>query len=703
MNGYIKYTPVRIAVPFVSGILSGLQVSSGMPHIWLLSWILTVSICLLFYFLFLRTSYGMRWVPGGLTFVALYLLGLYSVTITERKHILNKNEGRPVHSALIMCMLESDPSRGAAGYSVNASTIAYADSLAEWIPLRTNILVYFKNDTICKSLQYGDQLVISGDLLPVPGPSNPYAFDYRNYLHNRSVFHQVYLDSGQWRNIGRAKVNPLYLFAYRSRKAFMKTFNDFGIDGQDFALVSALLLGNCEYLDAEIRQEFSFAGATHVLSVSGLHVGIVYVAMDKALFFLKKGKRGRKLHALLTIAFIWVYALITGLSTPVVRAALMFSLVAAGNQLRRSHDSFNILAVAVFLQLLVNPFEITQVGFQLSYLAVLGIFAFYKPFNELVNSRNRLVNWIWPVIAVSLAAQLATTPLSCYYFNMFPVYFLVTNLIVVPLAGLIIYLALPLLLAGSLGFIIHWLAFPLKWSLELMRGSIEVIQSWPGAIIRPIVLSSMEVLFIYLIIIALYGLFAMRERRWMFVGLASCICIAVISGNNRLMNLKENKLVVYDIPGLTAIDLIDHRRCCCLGDSLLFSQSSKLKNKIFPNRLQSHINEAETICIQRDQCFEQPGAWVDDRVIFFKGKRIAIIDKSTDYQVHSDRLKVDVGIISGNFELNPDRVFGEFIPGEVVLDSSVPGQKADKLEQYFNKQGITYHNVRRSGAYILKW
>ena len=348
-------------------------------------------------------------------------------------------------------------------------------------------------------------------------------FSYKKYLQNRQVFHQVYLEPGQWRKTGIRSVNPLLDFADRCRKAFLETFREFGITGQDFALVSALLLGNTEYLDAEIRQEFSYAGATHVLSVSGMHVAIVYIAADRMLFFLKRSRKSRKIHTLLIISFIWLYALITGLSTPVVRASLMFSLVAASNLLRRSSEGYNILAVSAFLQLWINPYDITQVGFQLSYLAVLGIFALYQPFNEVIASENRLVTWIWPVVAVSLAAQLATSPLAAYYFNMFPVYFLLTNLVVVPLSSLIIYFAIALLALGAVGVTFHFLALPLQWSLWFMRESIGEIQSWPGAVIDSLHISEFQVITVYIVIASAFGLFILRKRFWALVAL-SCSC-----------------------------------------------------------------------------------------------------------------------------------------------------------------------------------
>ena len=194
---------------------------------------------------------------------------------------------------------------------------------------------------------------------------------------------------------------------------------------------------------------------------------------------------------------------------------------------KRSSESYNIVAVAAFFQLLINPYDITQVGFQLSYVAVLGIFAFYKPFNDLISAPNRLATGIWSILAVSMAAQLATFPLASHYFNMFPVYFLLTNLIVVPLAAVITYFAVTLLAMGAGGMIFEWLAWPLKWSLRFMSGSVEYMQSWPGAVIEPIILSPLQVIMIYTAIAGLFIFWVMAKRSGAFIIMVSLLIFSL--------------------------------------------------------------------------------------------------------------------------------------------------------------------------------
>jgi competence protein ComEC len=268
---------------------------------------------------------------------------------------------------------------------------------------------------------------------------------------------------------------------------------------------------------------------------------------------MKRGRYGRKIQQLLILVLIWGYAFITGLSPSVVRASLMFSLIGMGNMMNRSHAGFNILAGAMLVQLWIDPYEITQVGFQLSYLAVMGIFAFYGSLNRWFAGSRRLAAWLWSIIAVSAAAQLATFPLTGYYFHLFPVYFLITNLIVVPLAGVVVYLSLAVLAAGLMHISFPWIAWPLRWCLEFMQGAVSFIQSLPGAVLEPVMLQGGQVLLIYLAVTGIYVFFILSKRAGLWLVLASLVPFFFWLGYQRLQRSFASGIVVYAIRGSTAM------------------------------------------------------------------------------------------------------------------------------------------------------
>jgi len=704
VNGYNKYTPLRIAMPFVSGIVCMLSVNVLLSSGLILLIAFVCFFCLLFAYHFLRTNFRLRWISGLFANLSLFVLGacLISVINLRNKPLLNE-AGESLPENVFLCRIDESPVAKARTTAGNAVTVAKMDSLGQWHPMVIKILVYFKDDSLSKTLAYGDLIVISGIIQNIPGPSNPHMFNYRQYLYNRQICYQVLLEPGKWQRAGRIVSNPVRLWAEICREKFLETLRKFKVEGQDFALVSALLLGSKEFLEKDIMQEFSHAGAIHVMSVSGLHVGIIYVLADKMLFFMKRGRKSRKMHQILILVCIWAYAFITGLCTSVMRAALMFSLIAAGRMFKRSSESYNILAVAAFIQLWINPYDITQVGFQLSYLAVLGIFAFYKPFNELINPFNKLFSGVWSILAVSMAAQLATFPLACHYFNMFPVYFLITNLIVVPLAAVITYFAAALLMAGAVGLTFEWLAWPLKWSLRLMSGSVEFIQSWPGAVIEQIVLTQVQVILIYITIISLFAFGVLACRRWVFVILGSVVLFSFLSADYLMERLKTNEIAVYQVSGHTAIELIHNRQSFFICDSLLSEDPGKIEFQIKPNRMHERISELQMIKTGDQTSLSFPGLFIDYPFIYFRGKSIVIIDSYWQTGQPGEIVTCDMAIFSGDLRIRTEELKMQVEAKQMIIDSSVPFYRAVQLMQTFQNEDIPCYSVRQEGAFVFKW
>jgi competence protein ComEC len=381
----------------------------------------------------------------------------------------------------------------------------------------------------------------------------------------------------------------------------------------------------------------------------------------------------------------------------------MFSLIAAGKMFKRSSDSYNILAVSAFFQLLINPYDITQVGFQLSYLAVLGIFAFYQPINDLISPDRKMLSWIWSILAVSIAAQLATFPLASYYFCMFPVYFLATNLVVVPLAAVITYFAVTILAVGAAGFTPEWLAWPLKWSLRFMQGSVETIQSWPGAVIKPIVLSPAQVILIYIAIISIFAFGVLGYRKWAFVLLLSILLVSVISAVELYKKLDKSEVIVYQVPGNSAIDLLNNRKALFISDSALISNPGKIGFQIEPNRMREGIKEIQVIRSEEHNFLSSASLWIDWPFIFFRGKTLIIIDQHWKNFIPAEKISCDLAILSGNPQVSPENLKLQVAADNILIDSSLPFYKAEQLLKSFQDNDIPCHSVRHEGAFVMKW
>jgi len=588
-------------------------------------------------------------------------------------------------------------------YSGKATLVGCIDSAGASHSFRLTMLLYFENDSLAGKLTTGDLVMARCQLEGIDGPLNPGTFNFRQYLFNRHIRWQGYLKKEEWEVIEGYYIDGILRWSELCRTRFREILERYQISGEELGLASALILGTRDLLDKEMMQEFSNAGAIHVLSVSGLHVGIMYVLADRILFILKRGRQGHKLHQVIIILIIWAYAFITGLPSSVVRASMMFSLIAAGKMLNRSHESFNILAGALIIQLWISPLEITQVGFQLSYLAVLGIFAFYQQFNLLLADSKKAIAWIWSIFAVSIAAQLATFPLASYYFKFFPVYFLVTNIVVVPLAGVVVYLALVVLVAGLMSVPYTWIGLPLQWSLQLMHGSVGFIQSWPGAVLKPVNLTLLQVALIFLLIIGLFLFINLNEKKGLWLMISSLTLVFFIGGWEKYKKSGYSEIFVYAVSGYTAIDFISNRQAFFIGDSALLASSAKIDAQVTPNRIRRGVKRIKTHDIADAPGNAMVEVFMKFPFVAFGNSSLAIIDQNWKFTTGNEKLSVDLAIICGKKGPRPEKVLAALDIDKVVISSSVPRYMAELWESACKEKGLQCHSVMQAGAFESVW
>src|SRR5690606_30971285 len=276
-------------------------------------------------------------------------------------------------------------------------------------------------------LKYGDQLVIKSKFTETEPPYNPAEFNYKRYLTYHNIHHQSFIHLQQTKRTASKKGNPIIGFALDFREQQVEKFRKY-LDYKDAqAVASTLILGYRAEIDQQIIDTYSKTGTLHILSVSGMHVAIVVLLIDFLLGFLNRYKHGKLVKLLLMLGLIWFYSLITGLAPSILRAALMLSFVLIGRYKRVKTNTFNIIALAAIIILLNNPLSIMDVGFQLSFLAVLGLIYIYPKIYSIYHAKYKLIDICWQCVSVSIAAQIATTPLSIYYFHQFPVYFMFSN------------------------------------------------------------------------------------------------------------------------------------------------------------------------------------------------------------------------------------------------------------------------------------
>jgi competence protein ComEC len=490
--------------------------------------------------------YKARWLGGALVSIILWLLGWF---VTIQHNELNKTDHFSKKTAQqLVATITSEP-------KVKDDLVRFTADIKQSVnngeAYKTSgtLLITIK-DELAKNLFYGEELLIPAKYAPVDPPYNPGEFNYKKYLANKNVHYQAFFYPKQYKIVTAGKGNPVIAYALQLRQNLVNKLKANMQDTTAIAVASTLILGYKVDLSNDVLQAYSKTGTIHILSVSGGHVAIIYFLLGWMLSFLNGYKRGRILKAILIIALIWAYALLTGFSPAVCRAAVMISLVITGKTYSRYINNLNLLAASAFALLLYDPFLLTDVGFQLSYIAVGGLVVFQPIVYKWFSFKNRIADKIWLACSVSIAAQVITFPLSAYYFHQFPVYFLVSNLLIAIPIIVIMYSGLLLLILPQMPYVSKALGYVLEQSILLMNKVLAFIEHSPYASIGKIWLNTFEYLLLYAIIILLFY-FLYDKKKWLISAMLACMLVLSVS-----ISLKQYR--ANDTQSITFLNLRKH-------------------------------------------------------------------------------------------------------------------------------------------------
>ena len=505
-NSMQRYPLLRLLVPYVVGIVVA---DVLWPYIvaW---WPYGIGACavLLLVMGMLGALRRRVWLLGIAIFLFFLLLGGVGCGLSR----MQTQYAWPTRKVVYEARVIDAPQRRARSVLCEMEVTALRDSAA-WHRVERKVLTYIQPTAEADSLKVGDRICFRGKVKSPQNFSDDLTFDYARYVMLQGAAGTIYLPDGDWCRVGE---NPLTLRErmLRLRHALQREYMHPAFEGDAFGVLSALTLGDKSELSEEIRAAYTDAGVAHVLALSGLHVGIIYAMLA----FLMRGVLRRRdlrwLCEVVTIAVLWLFALMVGMSASVVRAVTMCTLYILSRWVSGESDSINVLSLAALVMLLVHPLYLFDVGFQLSFMAMVAIL-WLEPHLETLFHRSLLPPiFAYPigVVCMSLAAQLGTFPLTLYHFGTFPTYFLVTNLVVIP------YLYVVLM------FTVVWWGFVLAglpWAATLghgvqllvgwMNDLLSRIGHWPGAVLHVESYNALAVLFTYLFIL-FTGLFLVK--RW---------------------------------------------------------------------------------------------------------------------------------------------------------------------------------------------
>jgi len=536
--------------------------------------------------------------------------------------------------------------------------IAVVDGILEVGSTRSTsgkLIVYLEKDAKALSLQKGNQLLVTGIPQEIQAAKNPYEFDYKAYLFQENVSQSLYASINKWILIPEQKANYWSLTLVKIQTYLKRVLEDF-VEEEANEIANAILIGNKDLLDSTTVQLYASSGAMHVLAVSGLHVGIVYLVFYYLLIFLDKTKF-KRLKPFLILSLLWSYAIITGGSPSVLRATTMFTFISIGTSMKQHVNIYNMIAASAFVLILINPYVILALGFQLSYLAVIGIIYLQSKIYKLFVVHNYILDKIWAITSVSIAAQLATFPLGLLYFHQFPNYFWLSNLIVIPAAILIVYLGMALFIFSIVPYVPHYIGIVLSKLINLMNTLLAGINSLPFALSSGIHLGTFTCIGIYLFIISLA--FALIERNKYCLSLSLILLIALLLTNSfNLYQLQHKQVLrIYNISNVSAIEIQDGFSAYHYFDESLKKNDEILKYSIKPNWWANHLKQQQFEAIQPNI-----------HAIYFANKTIFVIDSS--YTQRNNCLEADYLVITHQQKLYLRDLSKEIVAKKYIFDSS---------------------------------
>ncbi len=702
MNEWHKYPFVRLLTSFVVGLLLSETIEDHrMQWVYLALFIalLLIAGALL---LHQHLNYRNRSLFGVIVLLLFVLTGFgwhQSYHIAHQKsHFSNQAYRHKVISGV----LNQTPVEKANSFKSVIKLESLLDTSGKAIPAKGKILAYFSKSTVISEASYGDKIVFSGFIQPISKNTNPGAFDYAGYLEQRQIYHRVYLNEGDYRLVAH---NPktIHAVAERLRDQLTNILQRPSLDKENFALISALVLGYDQYLSDDIKEWYSNAGAMHILCVSGLHVGIIYLVMTFLVNLRKvRSRRWNAVKVLFVIISIWIYALVTGLEPAVMRASVMFTMVAFGKLLQRKSRIYNTLAASAFLMLMINPDMLFWVGFQMSYLAVFGIVWLQPEISKWWRPANKLLQYLWDLIAVSLAAQLILFPLLLFYFHKISLVFFITNLFAIPMATVVIYLALLLLAVSWWPWLEQIIAVLLNTWAGWLNQLMEWVSQWPLAYVDSIWISDWNVLLIYVALVFIAAAL-MRSRKYLLPSLlVSVIVVFVVLTDNKYQKMTNNKFILYHIDHSLAMDFMSGTSSVFVADSVLLNDKKKLgfqvENSWKSNFVSPSLYYIDSIGKVKNEYFISR-----DRFCLFNGDIYFILSKMPKVKAFR-KIEIDYLVIRGKPWIVPEKITKIFtIRKQVLISGSTPAWLSEKWESEFRKLGVPCYSTHNNGALVIDY
>jgi len=618
-----------------------------------------------------KKKHASLFIFGFITYLSLFFIGMLITTIHTDKnpnhysHFYNKGDE-------ITFRIIKELKTSAYYYKYEAKVIAIKEK-----EVVGTIIFNLKKDSIPVKLpnvdaEYTTKIALKG-IFP---PLNPHQFNYKKYLSEHGIYHQLQADEKGVKIVSN-KVKTIYGYAALFRKKVNKILTKYPYK-EEIAVVNALLLGQRQDVSNEIYEAYISAGAVHLLAISGLHIGILFLLLDFILKPLEKIKNGEITKLILIITILWMFAIIAGVSASVVRAVTMFSFIAYARKLNRPKNIYHALITSMFFLLIVNPKYIFDVGFQLSYTAVFGIVWIQPTLISFWNPKNKILIYLWNLLTVSVAAQLSVLPITLYYFHQFPSLFFVSNLVIIPCIGFLLTLGFLLIILAFINALPDFFAEGYFILIRIMNAFVEWIGSKEEFIFTEIHFTSLNFFTVSGLIIALVLLMKNNNKHNFILFSGSLLlCFGSIFYQYKKTE-NQQRFIIFHKSRNTFMALQK-------GNQLQANTPLLKENYLFKTyKIGENIHTIEYLKFPSSFSFQQ--------------QKIIIIDSSATYNKEETAA---ILLLTGSPKVNLNRVVSEIKPRVVIADGNNYRSFVSLWKASCKKQKIPFHYTGEKGAFIL--
>ena len=646
MSEYRKIPFLRLSIPLLFGILA--QYYFSIHKVGIILIFISISIMLISFFVKQLNQYRYRWMFGLGVYLFLFSVGVFSTLLQQYQSSMPLLDIHEVYQGTVVDIPQEKP-----------NVIAYKVKLKDQ---NRDIICYLPKEPATRLLQAGDDISFFSKIEPFKKSPDSDTFDYARYMYNQGFVGFTFVPSDRWEKTqGKSTVN-INLLALKCRLSILNFYKSLDLNEDEYALLSGLTLGHKDSFSEELIHTFRATGTGHILAVSGLHVGIIYAVLLFSLSFIRRHSRFFILKQIIVIVLLWAYCFIIGLPPSAVRACIMLSIFSLGEMFGRRGYSYNTIFAAAFFILVWNPFKLFDIGFQLSFVAVLSICFFMSFISNSIKIENKILRYIWNIFCLSLAVQIGVLPLSVYYFGIFPSYFFITNLLIVPIVSFIIYDAIFLFICGgiatiipSISGIIYFLPLNiLKIAVHVMTSIAQFFEKLPLSYFQEIRMSLFQLFCISATIFFFVYFLKSKKPKSLIVALTTVL--ALIISNILDVYFNQNSLTVHN--------------------------NTKKADITYQRRFRKEFVDDKN----------------ENQLLYLNGQKFFIlVNDEFNNKVTSSKMKIDYMQLEGENSVSLYSLKQIFDIERIIIGSSISQKTAKRLILECEKLRIPYYDVSNNG------